>query len=520
MHHSLNHAVSFALVLSFLFLHSTVSSAQLNPRVPWDWHLDGNQGDVDWIGANVKDAWDLLETMVPKTKVTVAVLDDGTLVTHPDLDESIWHNPHEIPFNEIDDDQNGYVDDGVGWNFLVDSIGETIYKARYEAVWAVALADSLDEWMIPLPDWLDDEALRQARSQVAELEYMMDDYYSFGIDAYLWADDFEQAMGRELRSLEQLVYWKKVLPLTKQDIKYVKLLLDYGLSMQDLEEAIDTWLDGTLYQMNPSFNPRAEDEPYFGYGDKYCASAESDHGTHVSGIISAMRDNEIGMDGIAGGVSTIMTVRVVPDGDELDKDVANGIRYAVNNGAKVINMSFGKVLSPDVGNVRSALLYAAEHDVLMIHAAGNDSFNTDEYESYPNPGDNAMIDQCFMSIGATSSNQGDQLVADFSNYGKSTVDLFAPGDEILSLGYDVDSLWMGGTSMATPVVSGVAALLRAYFPDLTAPQIKTILMESAYHPEGEFRIPGMGKTTAPFSEFCVSGGMVDALEAVKLALTY
>ena len=504
------------LALSFPIAFYAQSS---NSEPELDWHLEGNDNLGAPVGANVKEAWRLLRGMVPGEIVPVAVLDNGNAMGHDDLENAIWVNLGEEPFNGIDDDGNGYIDDGIGWNFMVDTAGEVVYDARFESIWALDLADSLDSLDLPLPSWLGPEALLRCTEQREELLAIHDENLELGYFAYIWDDDFREAKGRELRSLEELVYWKKELSLLRWERRLIKSLLKFDWSYQDLEDAGEEWMDWSEMQLNPDFNPRDPNEPDYGYGSPYCAASDSDHGTHVSGIIAADRDNGIGIDGIASGACTIMTVRVVPDGDELDKDVANGIRYAVDNGAKVINMSFGKVVSPEVGKVREALRYAADNDVLLVHAAGNDAFDTDIYRSYPNPGDDDVVKASFISVGATSYLTGTNLVADFSNYGESSVDLFAPGDEILSLANDGDTVWMGGTSMAAPVVAGVATLLRAYFPQLTAPEVKDILMETVHQPTGVFQIPGgSAADKAPFSRFCQSAGVVDAHEAVKVAL--
>jgi len=107
------------------------------------------------------------------------------------------------------------------------------------------------------------------------------------------------------------------------------------------------------------------------------------HGTHVAGIVAQVRNNNIGGDGIANNVE-ILTVRAVPDGDEYDKDIALGIRYAVDNGAKVINGSFGKSFSPHKQWVFDAIKYAEKKDVLIVHAAGNDAKDIDVENNYPN----------------------------------------------------------------------------------------------------------------------------------------
>jgi cell wall-associated protease len=245
----------------------------------------------------------------------------------------------------------------------------------------------------------------------------------------------------------------------------------------------------------------------------------SKHGTHVSGLIGAVRNNGIGVDGVADNVK-IMMLRVVPDGDEYDKDVALAIRYAVDNGAKVINMSFGKYFSPEKRWVDSAVKYAEQHDVLIVHASGNESNDVDVKENYPN----CWLKQWrtnatnFINVGASSDPKiSGGIAAEFSNYGKETVDVFAPGVRIYSTfpgGNHYGNLQ--GTSMAAPIVTGLAALLRTYYPELTAVQVKKIIEESTFKPDATVISikPGSKSEEVPFSVLSKTGGIINAYKAV------
>jgi subtilisin family serine protease len=213
-----------------------------------------------------------------------------------------------------------------------------------------------------------------------------------------------------------------------------------------------------------------------------------------------------------------MALRTVPSGDERDKDVANAIYYAVDNGASVINMSFGKSYSPDRQIVEKAIRYAEKKDVLIVHAAGNDAENKDVIMNYPtrqfirgNRETSNMVE-----VAASSRNLDDQLPAKFTNYGKSTVDLFAPGVAVYSTMPENQYKASSGTSMASPVVAGVAALLRSYFPELTAKDTREVLMQSVVPYEGEVYLPGTDEKVL-FSDLTISGGIVNAYQAVKIA---
>jgi subtilisin family serine protease len=253
------------------------------------------------------------------------------------------------------------------------------------------------------------------------------------------------------------------------------------------------------------------------YGNDSVLGANGDHGTHVAGIIAGIRNNGLGINGVANNVK-IMIVRTVPDGDERDKDVANAIRYAVDNGATVINMSFGKAYSPYKNAVDEAVKYAQSKNVLLVHAAGNDSKNTDEENNFPTPKMlNGQTASNWIEVGASTPTDDEYLVAPFSNYGKRNVDLFAPGYQIYSTVPDSKYREMSGTSMASPVVAGVAALIRSYFPNLTAEQVKQVLMESVVPVKHKVILPGSTSKKVKFKTLCKSKGIINVYNAVEEA---
>jgi subtilisin family serine protease len=245
------------------------------------------------------------------------------------------------------------------------------------------------------------------------------------------------------------------------------------------------------------------------------------HGTHVSGIIGAVRGNGKGIDGIADNVR-IMTIRAVPDGDEHDKDVALAIRYAVDNGAKVINMSFGKYFSPQKQWVDDAVKYAESKGVLLVAAAGNEAFLVDTMPHYPAPilNEGRKVNNWIM-VGASGDPSNGGLIANFSNFGKKDVDVFSPGVNIYSTIPGGNTYGnASGTSMASPVTAGVAALLMSYYPNLTAAQVKTVIEKSAVPVNAKVKQPNKGgedDSEVSFSELSRTGGILNAFEAVKLA---
>ena len=397
--------------------------------------------------------------------VVVAVIDSGVDIEHEDLQGKIWVNPKEIPGNKIDDDKNGYVDDVHGWNFLGNANGENQENARLEKTRIYAkLKDKYD-----------------------------------GVDPATLFDDTEYFMYANAKAevegeLENLAQYKEGLANGQFDAEtkiYIEDQLNYNLNIY--------YDDRSLIGDNP------DDFTDTHYGNNDVEGPEALHGTHVSGIIAAIRGNGKGGDGVADNVK-IMSVRTVPNGDEQDKDVALAIRYAVDNGAQVINMSFGKNYSPHQYEVYQAMLYADTNGVLMIHAAGNDAKDVDVEPNFPTSRFDFQ-DESFsnlLTIGASTRTKGEAMVAEFSNFGAETVDVFAPGLEIYNSVPQSAYMNLQGTSMAAPMVAGAAAMLKSYFPSLDMWTIKNILLESATVYTG-FGFPSKS----------VTGGIVNLKSAVK-----
>lgn len=399
--------------------------------------------------------------------VVVAVIDSGVDIEHEDLQGKIWVNPKEIPGNKIDDDKNGYVDDVHGWNFLGNATGENQENARLEKTRIYAkLKDKYD-----------------------------------GVDPVTLLDDSEYFMYANAKAevegeLENLAQYKEGLANGQFDAetkKYIEDQLNYNLNIY--------FDDRSLIGDNP------DDFTDTHYGNNDVEGQEALHGTHVSGIIAAIRGNGKGGDGVADNVK-IMSVRTVPNGDEQDKDVALAIRYAVDNGAQVINMSFGKDYSPHQYEVYQAMLYADTNGVLMIHAAGNDAKDVDVEPNFPTSRYDFQEEGPFsniLTIGASTRTKGEGMVAEFSNFGAETVDVFAPGLEIYNTVPQSAYMNLQGTSMAAPMVAGAAAMLKSYFPSLDMWTIKTILLESATVYTG-FGFPSKS----------VTGGIINLKNAVKM----
>lgn len=463
--------------------------------------------------------------------VVVAVIDGGTDINHEDLQGIIWTNPGEIPGNNIDDDKNGYVDDVHGWNFIGGANGQNIGKDNLEIT---RVYRKLDKYFSTAPESAKKgteyelylRVKKEVEAKYKEAKEGLENINKIYVN-YHFADSVVKAqLKKESYTAKDLKKMKKSSEVVVASVNYINNWFKKGVDFASIKAYKEYLEDEALYRYNVDFDPRnivgdnweSNANPYYGNND--VAGPDPSHGTAVAGNIAAVRNNSIGPDGVTSNVK-LMILRVVPDGDERDKDVANAIIYAVNNGAKVINMSFGKSYSPQKHFVDSALRIAASKDVLLVHAAGNESENNDEIIHYPyNRDDNGkVIDPNWITVGASSKNADATLPAEFSNYGQTTVDLFAPGVDLYSLAPGNAYTTVSGTSMACPVTTGVAAIIRAYYPELTAAEVKEILLASVSKYDGIVNIPGEAKSKqqTPFSALSVTGGVVNTYKALQMA---
>ena len=488
------------------------------------------------FGISTEKAYQQLLLHKKAVTVLVAVVDGGVDTAHEDLKAVIWTNPGETPGNGKDDDHNGYIDDIHGWDFIGGPTGDVNYdnlelvrilrrdKPRYDH-----LTDSTVSAQ-DRPGW------ENYRKMLKETEDQLDNSQRTlqGIGNFKnILDGVTAAIGKDTPTLADFDKYQPRNPAETQIRKVVISQLKEGESFQqfkenDLGEALRHFQVKVDYQLNVGYDPRSivgddySNDRQRDYGNADVTGPDADHGTHVSGIIGAVRDNGIGIKGVADHVR-IIAVRVVPDGDERDKDVANGIRYAADNGAKVINMSFGKGYSWDKKAVDDAVKYALSKDVLLVHAAGNEGQDMGKTNNYPTRvyADSSGVADAWIEVGASGFNDDSTLVASFSNYGRTQVDVFAPGVNIYSTTPGSHYANHDGTSMAAPVVTGLAALIREYYPALTAVQVKDVIMRSVVRPAHSVIITVDGQPRKVLlSDICVSGGVVNAYQALQLAAQY
>ncbi len=492
--------------------------SDLSDREKKNWgHLDLVADTIP--GMSVDKAYRELIGSKKGTKVIVAVLDSGMDLKHEDLDGVLWRNTRERAGDGKDNDGNGYIDDIHGYNFLGESYNEQLEFARI------------------LRLNLGDATMRTKAKAELDADYTKAVQNKQRYEEILQA--VKNADAAVKKELGKNSYTKKdvssIKPKDEAMQQHQGVILQMYNFADSIPEAIEGITEGIVhftdqvnYNLNKDFDGRSVvgDNPYdindtkYGNGNPQNRSKDESHGTHVAGIIGAERNNGKGANGVANNVA-IMSIRAVPNGDEYDKDIALGIRYAVDNGAKIINASFGKSFSPKAEWVYDAIKYAAAKDVLFIHAAGNDGANLDDPNEPNFPNDQVNngpeISDNVITVGALAPKYGSEMLATFSNYGDINVDVFAPGDEVYSTMPNNEYDYQGGTSMAAPAVAGVAALIRSQYPKLTASQVKKIIMQSGLAPKAKVVLGGDASKTGSLSDISTSGKMVNAYNALVLA---
>jgi len=539
----------FRIFIALLF--AGISCFAQTSTIPNSWHMMDKEAD-GYSGVSANKAYAFLKSKNLKSNtVIVAVIDTGIDTLHEDLKSVLWNNPKEIPGNNKDDDGNGYIDDVHGWNFLGGKDGRNVKVD----------SDERGRVYYGLKDKWDNKEVDKSKLSKAELyEYEM---FLKAKAEIKGGDNNEENSAEDKLAVFKPLYTS----LLSSDSILTKAMAKDTFTGNDLDKYVTKsfaerraknefmgimksnnrldetnkefiaglleyieFLEGEVRKAESKAKPPktyrkdivGDDETNFNdykYGNSDIMADFSMHGTHCAGIIGAVRNNGKGMDGIADNVR-IMVLRVVPDGDEHDKDIALAIRYAVDNGAQIISMSFGKSFSPQKQWVDEAFAYAESKNVLLVHAAGNDAKDVDVKDNFPNPNYvNGGRAGNVITVGASAEPLSGSHVASFSNYGKKEVDVFSPGAKIYSTlpgGTNYGNL--SGTSMACPLVAGIAALTLGYFPNLTAKQLKYVIEKSALQPKEDVNKPGTDEKV-PMSELSKTGGIVNAYEAVKLAAT-
>lgn len=524
----------FWITLGLAFSLSISGLAQESAQKTQEVWYNADKEASGIYGVNTEKAMQFLKDNKRKpTELLVGVLDGGVQADHVDLKANMWVNPKEKAGNGKDDDKNGYIDDIHGWNFIGGADGKNIdgdtlekvrvYKYEYLPLFESADATKNEANKTKYPEkFADYEAIKaeiaqklaEAKGTLPQVIKMKD-----GVDAgfKVLINDFketivtEETLSKYTPSQEAMGAMMAFGMMQKSDWDGKTMQQIYDFIGGELKGYVEYYEGQVNYHYNVDIEPRTvvgdnyADKKEKIYGNADVEGPDAGHGTHVAGLIAAVRGNNQGIDGIGGNNIKIIGVRTVPNGDERDKDVANSIRYAVDNGAKILNMSFGKSHSPDKEIVWEAMKYAEKKGALLIKAAGNDNVNIDNEVHYPTNFDDSgkQVIASLLTVGASTEDPL-MLKATFSNYGKKSVDVFAPGANIMSTVPHDKYKAEDGTSMASPVTAGVAALVWSHYPNLTALQVKEIIMKSV-------------NTDPQLADISVTGGVVDAYKAVQLA---
>ncbi len=540
--------VSALFFAGFVTVFAQKESVSVDPMKDKDlmtwYHKDFASKNV--YGINTQNAYKFLESkgLKPKT-VVVGVLDGGVEVDHPGLAKNMWKNPNEVPNNGKDDDNNGYIDDVYGWNFAggkngdisVDNLEVTRVVKKYKPIFEGAdskvnkanqakMPEEFKMYMDAKTDYTKNslkakqnlEFYRKINDLIPTMVQLLGDK-NLTQETLASLNPTTQEEAMSLSILSQVVEDPGITGKSSKDVKtYVE---------DQIKEGVEHFEMQTEKQYNLDYDPRAsivgdnyEDYSEKYYGNNHFEGPDAQHGTHVAGIIAGLPNGFEVQYGVAYKVAKIMTVRTVPDGDERDKDVANAIRYAVDNGAKILNMSFGKSASPGKQYVWEAFKYAQDKGVLLVKAAGNENENIYEHQYFPTNFKNVDDPQPFidnMIVVGASTNDNEFLRADFSNYNQKMVNVFAPGDKIYSTVPDAKYEYLQGTSMASPVVAGAAAVLLAYMPNLKPEQIIESLVKTVNQSTVNAMISS--NTNNRFDLISQSGGVIDLRKAAEYAYT-
>ncbi len=506
------------------------------PDPPKNWHALDLKTD-GYFGISLTQAYQFINGLKSKT-VVVAIVDSGIDTLQKDLQGVLWVNPKEKAGNGKDDDHNGYVDDVHGWNFLGGPGGKCDFSETEEEVREYyklkgkylniteASAENKKEyayWVNVKTEY--DSTVTKAHTEIAQLSPIVNalvettGYIRHALNlksnqTFTKADvqnlQTNNDTLKEVKNLWMIAFTDDVSNCT--NVKVLKELSEY---MAKLNNSVNPDLEARKRIVGDDPDV-LNDKPY---GSNLLKFADASHGTDVAGIVGAIRNNDYGIDGIADNVK-IMAIKAVPIGDEYDKDEVNAIHYAVDNGAKIINMSFGKKISPHKEWVDEAFKYAAAHDVLLVQAAGNENQDLDAKPEYPNDtfadGSGTDADNV-ISVGASGMKTDENLAATFSNYGKKSVDVFAPGVKITSIDNDAETITDDGTSFSAPIVTGIATLILEYYPDLSARQIKQAILESVTPLNGTMVLKPGTKEKVDFTTLSKTGGIVNARRALEIA---
>ncbi len=543
------------ILIAACFMTGFATFAQKADAVPLDpmkdknlmtwYHQDFSSSNT--YGVNTQNAYKYLESKGLKAKpVIVGVLDSGVEVDHPGLIKNMWKNVNEVPNNGKDDDGNGYIDDIYGWNFSggkkgdvdIDNMEVTRVVKKFQSIFEGSNSTQNKANQAKMPEefamYMKSKEIFTKKSVEAKQNYETYKRIQGMIPLMITMLNGKNLTQEVVGALKPTTAEQAMAAAVLSQISRDPSVADKGpaevqtfLEAQ-MKEALDYYEPQATKQYNLDYDPRAsivgdnyEDYSERKYGNNHYEGPDAQHGTHVAGIIAGLPQGTEVQYGVGYKTAKIMTVRAVPDGDERDKDIANAVRYAVDNGAKILNMSFGKPVSPGKEVVWDAFKYAESKGVLLVKAAGNENENIAENVYYPTNFKNVEDAKPFinnMIVVGASTNDNDFLRASFSNYNQKMVNVFAPGDKIYSTVPDGKYEYLQGTSMASPVVAGAASVLLAYMPNLTPAQMIEALVKTSNKSSVNAMINS--NTNNRFDLISEAGGVIDLKKAAEYAYTH
>ena len=543
------------ILIAACFMTGFATFAQKADAVPLDpmkdknlmtwYHQDFSSSNT--YGVNTQNAYKYLESKGLKAKpVIVGVLDSGVEVDHPGLIKNMWKNVNEVPNNGKDDDGNGYIDDIYGWNFSggkkgdvdIDNMEVTRVVKKFQSIFEGSNSTQNKANQAKMPEefamYMKAKEIFTKKSVEAKQNYETYKRIQGMIPLMITMLNGKNLTQEVVGALKPTTAEQAMAAAVLSQISRDPSIADKGpaevqtfLEAQ-MKEALDYYEPQATKQYNLDYDPRAsivgdnyEDYSERKYGNNHYEGPDAQHGTHVAGIIAGLPQGTEVQYGVGYKTAKIMTVRAVPDGDERDKDIANAVRYAVDNGAKILNMSFGKPVSPGKEVVWDAFKYAESKGVLLVKAAGNENENIAENVYYPTNFKNVEDAKPFinnMIVVGASTNDNDFLRASFSNYNQKMVNVFAPGDKIYSTVPDGKYEYLQGTSMASPVVAGAASVLLAYMPNLTPAQMIEALVKTSNKSSVNAMINS--NTNNRFDLISEAGGVIDLKKAAEYAYTH
>ncbi|MFD2585914.1 S8 family serine peptidase [Croceitalea marina] len=525
----------FILFVSSFFLNAQKGETNLMDSISY-WQFD--QFGKDSFSGISSDLSSVVLSKNENDKVIIALIDSDIDVNHHYLNKYIWANTKEVKSNNLDDDKNGYIDDIHGWNFLAKGDKKIIKYANNTSIRFTRAFKQKYERLSKKKGKLNSKELdflatynkalntiKEEKMRLAPYEEYIEWYETSQIasDSLLLTYDFKKPYNlSSLDSLFNEVYTKgndeergRLIYFSLDKLKNNREE-DYKLSLDYLNKNKYYALNENLTENHSSINNTF---PKLGSNRLDINISNEKHGTQIGGVIvktyKAITEN---LPDEAENIE-IMPISIFPEnGAEFEEDIAKAIRYAVNNGADIINYSSSIrfLLKPSL--LYEALLYAEKHNVLIVTSAGNTGENLDKIMTHPRKKYKKYRLSNLIMVGMSDSTIGPNLKPIHGNYGKETVDLFAPGTDFLTTNPKNEYFKTSGSSISSAIVATTCATIKLYHPKLKAAEIREIILQSVSKYNGEIFLDEGGKTKVLFTDLCMAGGILNVENAFKLAV--